>query len=88
MESLKGLRKSRGFTQEQMASLVGISRRTYQRYEEDESSVDIEKLRKTICKILNLLFIDKTHGILSLNEIGQKVRLVCEKYPDVECVYL
>lgn len=89
MKTLKQIRKERGFSQEQFASLIGMPRRTYQRYEDkSENEIESEKLRETLYKVLGMQFVDETHGILSLHEIGQKVRLVCEKYPEVECVYL
>ena len=88
MDTLKELRKERGFTQEEMSSLIGVPRRTYQRYEANEEKTDTDKLRETIYKVLGLQVIDKTHGILSLNEIGHKVRLVCDRHPEIECVYL
>lgn len=88
MESLKQLRKERGFTQEQLANLVGVSRRTYQRYEENETSLEMEKLYEMVCKILNLQVISETKGVLSVNEITKKVRNVCRNHPEVECVYL
>ena len=88
MKSLKKLRKDRGFTQEQLANLVGVSRRTYQRYEENETEVSKKKLSEMIFKILNLQVISETTGVLSINEITKKVRNICKNYPEIECVYL
>ena len=88
MESLKQLRKDRGFTQEQLANLFGVSRRTYQRYEENETEQSKKKLREMIFKILNLQVISETTGVLSVNEITQKVRNICKTHSEIECVYL
>ena len=88
MESLKQLRKERGFTQEQLANLIGVSRRTYQRYEDNETEQSKEKLREMVCKVLNLQIISETTGILSISEITQKVRNVCKNHPEIECIYL
>lgn len=88
MQTLKQLRKERGFTQEEMCSIVNIPHRTYQRYEADDTNVEMEKLNELISKILKLSEVDEEHGILSIPEIANKIKFVCANYPQVKCIYL
>ena len=44
-DNLSELRKLRGFSQEELANMIGVSRQTLSKYETGESLPDIEKCR-------------------------------------------
>lgn len=46
MNRLKELRKEKGLTQQQLADIVGITRRGYQKWENGESSIKSEQAQK------------------------------------------
>lgn len=85
MNQLATVRKQYGLTQVEAAKICGVSRRTLQNYEENESwSEACDRLVKMIQenqqahrnRIVSLLFIKFT------------CRQIFEKYPEVECAYL
>ena len=86
MNELKTIRKNIGLTQEEAAKMVGVSRRTYQTYEEERVFND------TYSKILNTLKdIQESkcdNVILSFDFIKKKSGEVFSKYKEVKCVYL
>ena len=55
MSKLESLRTAAGLTQEQMADKAGIARRSYQRYESGECSLDRMKYGqlKRLAEVLN-----------------------------------
>ena len=68
---LKTLRLEKQLTQEQAAGILGISRRTLVRYEQNEAALPERKMRY-FCELLNEYGrIDEEHGILSLEQIKQ-----------------
>ena len=72
---LKEIRKKAGMTQEEAATILGISRRTYLKY---ENSIDLQKTLKgqymiDMLKKVNL--IDEEHGILAID----KIKGICEE---------
>ncbi len=85
--TLKDIRTEKGLTQEQAAQLLGISRRTYIKYENDESRAS-ELKYKFMCQTLESYgFIDEEHGVLTIEQI----RTICaEIFPEynVEYCYL
>lgn len=84
---LKALRLEKGLTQDQAANLLGISRRSFVRYEQNESLIPNQKLR-FFCQLLNEYgLIDEEHGVLSLDQIKKICSEVFEKF-DVEYCYL
>lgn len=84
---LKDIRLKKGLTQEQAAEMLGISRRTYIKYENDELREKDLKY-KFMCQTLEEYgFIDETHGILSIEEIKTICAEVFEEYK-VEYGYL
>ena len=84
---LKELRLEKGLTQEQAANLLGITRRTYLKYENNESNLPKIK-HKFIYETLNQYdFIDEEHGILSIKQIKDTCADVFKDY-DVEYCYL
>lgn len=87
MNDLRQKRIELGLTQIQAADICGVSRRTYQTYEETKN------LNKTYDELLNKLnemgVLDGSNYILNTKYI----KLVCnqlfkEKYPEVKCAYL
>ena len=84
---LKKLRKEKGITQDKAARLLGVSRRTYIKYEQDEEKLPEIKL-KFIYQILEQYgFIDEEHGILTVEKIKEICFPVFEEY-NVEYAYL
>lgn len=87
MNELKQKRKELGITQIQAANACGVSRRTYQTYEETHN------LNDTYNELLNKLdemgILDGSNYISSVKCIKRVCReLFEEKYPEVECAYL
>ena len=86
MEELRNLRKQIGLTQVEAASLLGVSRRTYQTYEEtDKSSAIAEELYN---RLNELGIIDGSNVVLNIKTIKQKCSEIFKKYPEVKCAYL
>jgi len=84
---LKKLRKEKGITQDKAARLLGVSRRTYIKYEQDEAKLPEIKL-KFIYQILEQYgFIDEEHGILTVEKIKEICFSVFKEY-NVEYAYL
>lgn len=81
---LRQKRKQLGLTQEQAAKACGVSRRTYQTYEEtgrvnatyDDIYVKLDKLR------------DSKKFVHSVNSIKKICEPIFRKVPEVECAYL
>ena len=87
MNELKAKRKELGLTQVQAANACGVSRRTYQTYEETER---LNKAYDFLLEKLNEMgFIDGSNYIVSINGIKAACRQLFRiKYPEVECAYL
>ena len=84
---LKNIRLEKGLTQEQAANMLGISRRTYIKYENEEAR-EKELKYKFMCQTLeDYGFIDETHGILTLDQIKAICAEIFEEY-NVEYGYL
>ena len=84
---LKTLRLEKHLTQEQAADILGISRRSLVRYEQNEAVLPERKLRY-FCELLKEYgLIDEEHGVLSLEQIKQICADVFAGY-DVEYCYL
>ena len=87
MNQLREKRKELGLTQIQAANACGVSRRTYQTYEETQiSNKTSEVLYK---KLEEMGIMDGSNYICSI----QGIKLVCrklfkEKYPEVQAAYL
>ena len=77
---LKEKRKELGLTQKEAAKLVGISYRTYVRYEEDESYVNSYKYKKILEDLNNKTIVDEEHGILDTLTITKKVLPILEEH--------
>ena len=86
MNALKQKRKELGLTQKQAANACGVSRRTYQTYEETNN------LNSTYNEIFQKLTeIGDSKGgntVLSIRQIKRACKEVFSEYPEVECAYL
>ena len=81
------LRKSKGLSKEKAAKLCGVTRKTYSKYEKDESLLSSVK-RQFFYEVLERYgFIDETHGILTLEQIKEACTSVFKDY-DVEYAIL
>ena len=87
MGRLKDLRNEKKLTQQQVADLVGISLRSYKSYENDEEKEGTLKYNYMMEKLAEVNPIDEEHGVIEIEDIKQKCRLVFEKY-DVDFCYL
>ena len=87
MYELKKMRLSKGITQKEAASRIGISLRSYISYENDEKKADSPKYRFILSEIAKINPIDEEHGILSLDDIKKACNKIFPEY-DVEYCYL
>ena len=85
--TLKEFRKSKNISQEQVAKLIGVSRRTYINYENDESKLSEFKRSIIIDAIEKSNLIDESHGVLTIDEIKKTCNEVFSKY-DIKYAYL
>ena len=86
MNELRTRRKKLGLTQEQVAKACGVSRRTYQTYEETETIN--ETFDELIRQLDEMGVLDGEYYILNAKMIKKISSSVFEKYPDVKCAYL
>ena len=82
MNSLREKRKELGYTQVEAARIAGISRRTYQTYEENP---ELEEARQ---KILDIITNAEKNRILGQLFIKFKCAEIFKNYPEVKCAYL
>ena len=85
--TLKERRKQSGLTQEECAKLLGVPRRTYQNYENDESKKTTVMYGFLLEKLDELMRIDEEHGIVDIARIEEVCRRVFSTR-DVEYCYL
>lgn len=87
MNQLQQKRKELGITQTQAAHACGVSRRTYQTYEETKTiNSTAEELYR---KLEEMGIFDGSNYICSISGIKMAVRkLFKEKYPEIQCAYL
>lgn len=78
--TLKELRISKKLTQSQVSDFFGVSLRSYKQYENDEKKKNTLKY-KFMCEELEKIgYIDEEHGILSLEDIKEKISTVFSNY--------
>ena len=86
MEDLKELRKRAGLTQNDVASLFDISRKTYIKYENHPDKAN-KTLYKAYCdQLRELSLVDEEHGILSLDDIKNGTKSVLDRYEVRSCI--
>ena len=86
MNELLSLRKELGLTQEQTASICGVSRRTYQTYEEKG---DINKVFKELLEKLDSMgVLDGSNYILNIKTIKRVANEVFTNFSQIKCAYL
>lgn len=87
MESkLKSIRNNLNITQVEAANILGVSRRTYQKYENENINEENIKYKYMIEK-LNSILVDEDKKILSIERIKEGANKIFSKY-DVEFCYL
>ncbi len=86
MNNLKKIRKEAGFTQIQAAKLCGVSRRTYQTYEEKGNFNDVHD--ELVERLKEVGFDGEFPSILNIRLIKRLTSEIFAKYPEVECAYL
>ena len=86
METLKQVRKSLHMTQVDAAKICGVSRRTYQTYE--ESIVKNDTADELLRLLKEMGITDKGPALLNIRYIKQKTSEIFAKYPEVRCAYL
>ena len=84
---LKKLRQEKGLTQEQVAQLLGVTRRTYLKYENDQSSLSEIKYKFIYQTLEQYGVIDEERGILTIEQIKNACFDIFKDY-DVEYCYL
>ena len=69
MTELKSRRLQRKMTQKEVAEQIGISLRSYNMYENDESKEGTPKYRFLLQELDRISLLDENHGILSIEDI-------------------
>lgn len=82
MNELKQKRKELGLTQVEAAKICGVSRRSFQYYEENE---EYEEMRK---KVLDIITRAQKNHILGQQFIKFNCAQIFKNYPEVRCAYL
>ena len=82
MNELKQVRKELGLTQEEAAKICGVSRRSFQTYEENK---EYEEMRQ---KIIEIYLNSEKNRILGQHFIKLNCALIFKNYPEVRCAYL
>lgn len=83
MNKLKEIRKSLNLTQDEASKLLGISRKTYIKYE--LMDVEAEKIDYYIFKLKEKTKIDESHGVLSIDNIKSIVINILKDYNVKSC---
>ena len=85
--NLKQLRQSLGLTQAQAAFFCGMPLRTYKNYENMDTKRTSIPYLFLLEKLSTYGYVDEEHGILSINDIQEKIRPIFDKY-QVDFVFL
>lgn len=84
---LRDIRLEKGLTQEEASVILGVSRRTYLKYENEAEYLTSVKYN-FMCKTLeDYNKIDESHGILTIKQIQEICQPILSKY-NVEFCYL
>ena len=87
MSALKELRREKELTQQQVATLLGMSLRSYKSYENEKKKEDSLKYKYIIDRLSLLNPIDEEHGSVSIDYSRRKCTPIFEKYK-VDYCYL
>lgn len=87
MTELKQKRLKSGLTQEEAARRIGISRRSYISYENEEARTATPKYRFLLAEMNEMTRLDENHGILTLDEIRKTCHEILKDY-SVQYCYL
>ena len=86
MNQLRAKRKELGLTQIQAAKACGVSRRTYQTYEEtDNHNSTCKELYR---KLDEMGLLDGSNYICTIRQIKWACNEALSNYPEIKCVYL
>lgn len=80
MKTLKETRIAKKLTQKEVASLAGISLRSYKSYENDADKAWSFKYKYLIDLIEKNFLLDETHGLLNINDIKTLAAPLFQKY--------
>lgn len=86
MSTIKEIRIEKKLTQQQVADIVGISLRSYKSYENDRDKEGTIKYNYILDKLQSINYIDEDHGILEMDYIIEKCKVVLDEYPVHYCV--
>lgn len=84
---LREYRNKCGMTQKEAALFLGVSDKTYFRYENDDKYINTLKYRKMCDLLSEKCRIDEEHGLLSISGIKEIVGNILSKY-DINYCYL
>lgn len=84
---LKEIRKKSGMTQEEAATYLGISRRTYLKYENNDDLQKTLKGQYMIDALRKVNLIDEEHGVLTIEKIKEVCTDVFKDY-NIKYCYL
>lgn len=86
MSALKDIRIEKKLTQQQVANMVGISLRSYKSYENDYEKEGTLKYNYILDKLQSINPVDEEHGILEMDFIIEKCKVVLDEYPVHYCI--
>ena len=86
MSTLKQLRLSKKLTQQDVATILGVSLRSYKDYENNESKAETFKYRSMVSELEKYVVLDEEHGILTLDEIKEGCKSVLDEYDVKYCI--
>lgn len=86
MSEIKDIRLEKKLTQKQVAERLGISLRSYKTYENDITKQGTIKYNYIIEKLEQINPLDEEHGILDMDSIKEKCKLILDEYPVNYCI--
>ena len=86
MSTLKQLRLSKKLTQQEAATILGVSLRSYKEYENNKVKVGTLKYRSMVNELEKHVVLDEEHGILTMDEIKQGCKSVLDEYDVKYCI--
>ena len=81
MSEIKNIRLEKKLTQKQVSEILGISLRSYKTYENDITKKGTIKYNYIIEKLQQINPLDEENGILEMDFIKEKCKLVLDDYP-------